>query len=74
MDFSMFENMRFASEYNHMPQTAVRPRFPKETPLAMAYVPLQEWGEVYNESDALCNGTIFPELKMDFEVEEGCYG
>lgn len=70
----MFENMRFASEYRHPPKMPGRPRFPQETPLAMAYVPLQEWGETYNETDAICNGTLFPELNKPFEAEEGCYG
>lgn len=41
-------------------------RFPKNTPLAMAYVPYQQWGEVYDSSDALENGTLFPELNYPF--------
>ncbi|MCR5111403.1 MAG: spore coat associated protein CotJA [Ruminococcus sp.] len=42
-------------------------RFPKDTPLGMAYVPYQQWGEVYNSGDALENGTLFPDLRFPFE-------
>lgn len=41
-------------------------RFPKNTPLAMAYVPFQQWNQVYDESESLCNGTLFPELDLPF--------
>lgn len=42
-------------------------RFPENTPLAMAYVPFQQWGEVYCEDDAFEAGTLFPELNFPFE-------
>ena len=42
-------------------------RFPKNTPLAMAYVPFQQWGEVYSDDDALCMGTLFPDLNFPFK-------
>lgn len=42
-------------------------RFPANTPLAMAYVPFQQWGEVYSEEDAFNTGTLFPELNFPFE-------
>lgn len=82
MDFSMFENMRFSNDYqrpvnNSMASHTVpgsMSRFPEETPLAMAYVPMQQWSEVYNEADAFDAGTLFPELNLPFEPEEGCYG
>lgn len=34
--------------------------------LAMATVPYQRWGELYDWKTALCNGTIFPELNFEF--------
>lgn len=43
-------------------------RFPQNTPLAMAYVPYQEWGEVYDEDSAFSRGTLFPELDLPFEA------
>lgn len=78
MDFSMFENMRFGNEYqrpvnNGMMYPAKKSRFPEHTPLAMAYVPFQEWSEVYSEEKAFDAGTLFPELNLPFEPEEGCY-
>ncbi len=34
--------------------------------LAMAYVKDQEFNEIYNASQALCNGTLFPELNKPY--------
>lgn len=34
--------------------------------LAMAYVPWQTFRNLYDEHEALCNGTIFKELDLDF--------
>lgn len=46
-------------------------RFPSKTPLGMAYVPFQQWGEVYGEDEAFSYGTLFPELNFPFE-RGGC--
>ena len=35
-------------------------------PLAMAYVPMQEWGELYKAETAICEGTAFPDLNKIF--------
>lgn len=43
--------------------------FPRQTPLAMAYVPFQSWGEVRSAEEALAGGTLFPAL--DFPFMEG---
>lgn len=40
-------------------------------PLAMAYVPWQHWGKVYEPCKALYCGTIFPELDLPF-CERSC--
>lgn len=37
-----------------------------DMPLAMAYVPWQEWKQVYEPCQALEAGTIFPELNLPF--------
>ncbi len=44
---------------------AVSP-FPEKTPIAMAYVPYQQWSDIYQEDTALQRGTIFPELDLPF--------
>jgi hypothetical protein len=77
LDFSMFDNIRFEPEMrkhepNDMPNMMSRPRFPEHTPLAMAYVPLQQWGQTYDEEKAFERGTIFPELDLPLAPEEGC--
>ena len=36
-------------------------------PIAMAYVPVQQWKNVYSLKDGLAKGTIFPELDLPFE-------
>lgn len=41
-------------------------RFPAKTPLAMAYVPFQQWGETYGDDEALSKGTLFLELDLPF--------
>lgn len=46
--------------------------FPKETPLAMAYVPYQSWEETYPENKALEQGTIFPSLDLPFKGRQIC--
>lgn len=33
-------------------------------PIAMAYVPMQKWGELYDPMSALSHGTIFRELDL----------
>lgn len=46
------------------------PRFPENTPLAMAYVPFQTWDCIYDENTAFCQGTVFPQLDFPFCGEE----
>ena len=40
-------------------------------PIAMAYVPIQQWKTVYSLKDGLHRGTIFPELDLPFEGRGG---
>lgn len=40
--------------------------FPKETPIAMGYVPFQQWGNTFSTADAFNAGTLFPELDKPF--------
>ncbi len=37
-----------------------------ERPLAMAYVPYQEFEELYSDEEALYNGTLFKKLNLPF--------
>ena len=48
-------------------------KFPKSTPLAMAYVPKQVWDKTYTSENGMKKGTIFPELDFPFAPKEGCY-
>lgn len=34
--------------------------------LAMGYVPMQSWGELYDPETAICQGTAFPNLNLIF--------
>ncbi|MCR5141588.1 MAG: spore coat associated protein CotJA [Ruminococcus sp.] len=45
-------------------------RFPKDTPIGMAYVPYQFWEKPYDDELALARGTIFPSLDKPFIGEE----
>ena len=44
-----------------------RPMQP-DMPIAMAYVPMQRWNQVYDMSRGLTRGTIFPELDLPFVI------
>ncbi len=35
-------------------------------PVAMAYVPMQKWCDLYDHETAICQGTAFPELNLIF--------
>ena len=45
----------------------------KETHLAIASVPCQQWGPLYDDGKALRQGTIFQELDLPFYVTEGIF-
>ena len=45
-------------------------RFPADTPVGMAYVPLQFWEKPYDDPTALSRGTIFPALDKPFIGKE----
>ena len=38
--------------------------------LAIASVPIQHWGQIYEPDKAFCRGTIFPDLDKPFYVTE----
>ena len=41
--------------------------------LAIAFVPKQEWDDVYTPEKSLCEGTIFPNLNLPFyKAEDSC--
>ena len=43
----------------------------KQEKLAIAAVPVQEWGDVYDREEALKRGTVFPELDLPFFAADG---
>lgn len=48
------------------PQNENMSNLPKNASLAMAYVPFQEWGDVYSDDKAFPIGTLFPDLDFPF--------
>lgn len=44
----------------------------EDMPLAMAYVPWQQWRKIYEPKEALKRGTLFKELDLPFEVAKEC--
>ena len=44
----------------------IRP-FPDQTPVGMAYVPYQQWGDLYTADEGFPRGTLFPELDFPFK-------
>ncbi len=45
--------------------------FPADTPVGMAYVPFQLWGDVYEAEEGIARGTMFPALDKPFLAAEG---
>ncbi|MEE1313812.1 MAG: spore coat associated protein CotJA [Lachnospiraceae bacterium] len=41
-------------------------------PLAMAYVPWQQWGNLYSPEKGFHQGTIFQDLDFPFNGRGGC--
>lgn len=39
---------------------------PRDIAPAMAYVPFQQWSQVYTAEKGLCTGTLFPCLDLPF--------
>ena len=48
-----------------------RAALPEDPALAMAYIPYQSWGEVYEPERALDAGTLFPDLDKPFYGRQG---
>lgn len=44
---------------------------PKDYVVAMAYVPFQQYGTVYQPEQALASGTLFPDLDKPFYGKKG---
>lgn len=43
-----------------------------EYPIAMAYVPWQKFHNLYEPERALCRGTMFQDLDLEFLGKRGC--
>ncbi len=57
----------YQTKENFVPKTKSFSRTPlDELPLTMAYVPCQKLSATYDQSQALNNGTLFPELCKPF--------
>ena len=53
---------------DHRPQgSGFDARLLGSLPIAMAYVPMQQWKTTYSQAEALHRGTVFPELDLPFE-------
>ncbi len=44
----------------------------EDMPLAMAYIPFQQWRNLYDPSEAFQRGTIFEELDLPFTCAKEC--
>ncbi len=67
VDAALLSNNRepVADDFRH---TSV---FPAVTPPGMAYVPYQQWGDVYKSEKGLSRGTMFPVLDLPFMPNGG---
>lgn len=61
------EYFDYSNKENFVPRKKSFGKTPlDELPLAMAYVPFQKLGSTYEQTQALSNGTLFPELFKPF--------
>ena len=86
MEFSLFEDLPGVSQIiNNIngdmadmnietpAEGSKKSLFPSKTPLAMAYVPYQQWKKTYKSEQGFERGTVFPELDYPFSAEEDYY-
>ncbi|MBQ8928676.1 MAG: spore coat associated protein CotJA [Oscillospiraceae bacterium] len=70
MELHAFEKMAAAAQERPEERPMMRPQpmgvFPDVTPPGMAYVPFQQWGDVYEAEQGMQQGTMFPVLDMPF--------
>lgn len=69
MELHAYEQMADALDATLKTERESNPRsvFPAVTPPGMAYVPFQQWGEVYEAEQGIRQGTMFPELDFPFK-------
>lgn len=60
-------DVRRPNHGGNAPGSNMMTAFPSQTPLAMAYVPFQQWGETLSYEESLKEGTVFSELVFPFE-------
>lgn len=73
MNLNLFDNIdglvisRQPDSKNDATSDEVSSRLPDNASLAMAYVPFQQWNNVFSMDEALNKGTLFPDLEFPFE-------
>ena len=69
-------NMRNATPqmscYNSLDMENLNSKNIDDMPIAMAYVPYQQWRNIYEPNEAFRRGTIFKELDLPFTCARGC--
>ncbi len=59
-------------EYKCQYDCKTLPKLPSDVTVTMAYVPFQTELVTYTSGEALCNGTLFPELDKKFYGGKCC--
>lgn len=63
---SQNQTPRYGNNMNNNEQLFENQRNNSSCPLAMACIPSQEFNELYDAREGLCQGTMFPELNLIF--------
>lgn len=61
-----YDNVFYEDKMNNMRPETMGAEPIENAVLAMAYVPMQKFGALYNNEDALCAGTLFADLDKPF--------
>lgn len=72
-EMSMSMPMRNAKKRTDDVSTNPLSPFPEQTPIGMAYVPYQQWDEIYEANEGFCRGTMFPMLDYPFKGGDCSY-
>jgi hypothetical protein len=66
-NYNNFNNMTGSCHHECTDEvTHVHQHKKEHMPIGMAYVPMQEWSEMYDACEGLYEGSAFPELNLIF--------
>jgi len=63
------EKAMYNKAFDNKENCTTRAPFPEKTPIGIAYIPFQQWEDVYSVDTAYEKATLFPSLDLPFMEE-----